>query len=72
MVDQPYAREQMLQFIKAIPPGQRVALFVLGSRLRMISGFTTDSSRRIIKGRPFEVGFECEAELYRKERPYEH
>jgi hypothetical protein len=29
-------------------------------------------SRRIIKGRPFEVGFECEAELYRKEHPYEH
>jgi hypothetical protein len=27
--------------------------------------------RRIIKGRPFEVGFECEAELYRKEHPYE-
>src|SRR5260370_37188521 len=30
------------------------------------------TSRRIIKGRPFEVGFECEAELYRKEHPYEH
>jgi hypothetical protein len=29
-------------------------------------------SRRIIKGRPFEVGFECEAKLYRKEHPYEH
>ena len=29
-------------------------------------------SRRIIKGRPFEVGFECEAKLYRKEQPYEH
>jgi len=29
-------------------------------------------SRRIIKGRPFEVGFECEAELYRKEHTYEH
>ncbi len=28
--------------------------------------------RLIIKGRPFEVGFECEAELYRKEHPYEH
>jgi hypothetical protein len=29
-------------------------------------------SQRIIKGRPFEVGFECKAELYRKEHPYEH
>jgi hypothetical protein len=27
---------------------------------------------RIIKGRPFEVSFECEAKLYRKEHPYEH
>jgi VWFA-related protein len=41
--DQPYARAQMLQFLKTLPAGQRVALFVLGSRLRMISGFTTDS-----------------------------
>ena len=27
---------------------------------------------RIIKGRPFEVSFECEAKLYREEHPYEH
>ena len=32
----------------------------------------SDLPRRIIKGRPFEVGFECEAKLYRKEHPYEH
>ncbi len=25
--------------------------------------------QRIIKGRPFEVGFECDPELYRKEHP---
>jgi predicted MPP superfamily phosphohydrolase len=25
--------------------------------------------QRIIKGRPFEVGFECDPELYRKECP---
>src|SRR5665811_296526 len=29
-------------------------------------------TRRIIKGRPFEVGFECDAKLYRKEHPYGH
>ena len=28
--------------------------------------------QRIIKGRPFEVGFECEPKLYRKEHPYGH
>jgi hypothetical protein len=27
---------------------------------------------RIIKGRPFEVGFEYDAKLYRKEHPYGH
>jgi hypothetical protein len=27
---------------------------------------------RIIKGRPFEVGFVCDAKLYRKEHPYGH
>ena len=32
--------------------------------------FLTIRGRRIIKGRPFEVGFECEAKLYRKEHPY--
>ena len=27
-------------------------------------------TRRIIKGRPIEVGFECDAKLYREEHPY--
>jgi VWFA-related protein len=45
MIDQSFAREQMLQFLKTLPAGRRVALFVLGSRLRMISGFTTDSNQ---------------------------
>ena len=47
------------------------------NRLRGTLGSKFDGSklpilRRIIKGRPFEVGFECEAKLYRKEHPYEH
>jgi hypothetical protein len=33
---------------------------------------TLPTCRRIIKGRPFEVGFECEVKLYRREHPYEH
>jgi hypothetical protein len=35
-------------------------------------GGATIQLRRIIKGRPFEVSFECEAKLYRKEHPYGH
>ncbi|HEX3741689.1 MAG TPA: VWA domain-containing protein [Terriglobales bacterium] len=41
--DQAYTRKQMIEFLKALPPGQRVALFALGTRLRMIQGFTGDS-----------------------------
>lgn len=40
--DQVYLRRRMLQFLGTIPPGTRVAVFTLGTTLRMISGFTTD------------------------------
>jgi len=43
VADQMYARWQMIQFIKALPPGKPVALFSLGSSLKMIAGFTTNS-----------------------------
>src|SRR5580704_1908436 len=33
--DQQYARKQMLDFLKALPPGQQVALFVLSDQLHM-------------------------------------
>ena len=42
--DQAYVRQQMLQYLKNIPPGTRIAVFTLASRLRMVEGFTTDSS----------------------------
>ena len=41
--DQAYTRKQMVEFLKALPAGQRVALFALGTRLKMIQGFTGDS-----------------------------
>lgn len=41
--DQPYAREQMVQFLKTLPPGRQVALFELGTTLRMIAGFRASS-----------------------------
>jgi VWFA-related protein len=43
--DQSYVRQEMLQYVKHIPPGTRIAVFTLASRLRMIEGFTTDASR---------------------------
>lgn len=41
--DQAYAHKQMIEFLKALPAGQRIALFALGTRLRMIQGFTGES-----------------------------
>jgi VWFA-related protein len=42
--DQMYVRQQMTRYLQTIPPGTRVAVFTLASRLRMVEGFTTDST----------------------------
>lgn len=42
--DGDYAHQQVIKYLKTIPPGARVAIFTLSSRLRMIQDFTTDSS----------------------------
>ena len=42
--DQTYVHTQMLKYLKTIPPGTRVAIFTLASRLRMLQGVTSDSS----------------------------
>lgn len=40
--DQPYLNDQLVQYLKNAPPGQRVAIFGLGSRLYLLQGFTAD------------------------------
>ncbi|MGA9980104.1 MAG: VWA domain-containing protein [Candidatus Sulfotelmatobacter sp.] len=42
--DQTYVHAQMIKYLKTIPPGTRVAIFTLASRLRMLQGVTTDPS----------------------------
>jgi VWFA-related protein len=42
--DQMYVRQQMTQYLRTIPPGTRIAVFTLASRLRMVEGFTADST----------------------------
>jgi VWFA-related protein len=42
-----YAKNEMLLFLKKLPPGKRVALYTLGSQLRMVQGFTEDSDQLI-------------------------
>jgi len=41
---QMYVRQQMLKYLKNVPPGTRIAVFTLASRLRMVQGLTTDST----------------------------
>jgi len=45
ILDQAYARYQLLKFLRSIPHGNPVALFILGSRLRMVQGFTDDPEK---------------------------
>ena len=42
--DQSYVHNQIMQFLKTMRPGTRAAIFTLSSQLRMIQGFTSDSS----------------------------
>ena len=42
-----YAKNEMLRFLKKLPPGKKVALYTLGSQLRMVQGFTEDSDQLI-------------------------
>jgi len=51
LIDQPYAREQMVQFLKTLPPGRQVALFELGTTLRMIAGFRATSDELLAAAR---------------------
>lgn len=45
--DNQYLRRQMLQYLRNLPPGRRIAIFALGSRLRLLQGFTTNSGQLI-------------------------
>jgi VWFA-related protein len=45
--DQAIARQEMIGFLKRLPPGERISLFALGTRLRMMQGFSGDSQTLI-------------------------
>jgi VWFA-related protein len=42
--DQVYVHNEIVEFLKKMQPGTRAAIFTLGSKLRMVQGFTTDSA----------------------------
>jgi VWFA-related protein len=41
-VNQKYAREQMLKFLEKLPAGQPLAVYAMGTKLRMLQDFTVD------------------------------
>jgi VWFA-related protein len=40
--NQKYSREQMLEFLKKLPAGQPLAVYAMGTKLRMLQDFTVD------------------------------
>jgi VWFA-related protein len=40
--DQTYIHQQILAYLKSMKPATRIAIFTLGSKLRMVQGFTDD------------------------------
>ena len=43
--DQPYARQQLLKFVRSKPEGTRFAVFVLSDSLHLVQGFTANRDR---------------------------
>jgi VWFA-related protein len=44
MADQVFVHKEMVRYLGTIPPGIRIAVFLLSTRLRIVQGFTEDSS----------------------------
>ncbi|HKV62574.1 MAG TPA: VWA domain-containing protein [Candidatus Acidoferrum sp.] len=42
--DQSYVREQVIKYLRTVPPGTRLGIFALGSELQLVQGFTSESS----------------------------
>ncbi len=41
--DQEYVHQQIMEFLKTMQPGTQTAIFMLGSQLRFVQGFTADA-----------------------------
>ena len=54
--DQPYARKQLLKVLAGLPPGRRIALFLLDTKLRMLHDVTDDSDVLIAAAKSLEMG----------------
>ncbi len=67
---QMFGRQEMIKFLKTLPPGQPTAVFELRDNLRMVAGFSTDSSELVAAAEkliPFHSGlFVSEGEAERE------
>ena len=64
-IDQSYVRPQMVKYFlaaMAAPSGTRIAIFTLGSKLRMVRGFTPDSAGLLAALTDPKSGFEVKFE----------
>jgi len=61
LVDQSFVHVQMLKYLQTIPPNTRVAIFTLASRLRMLQGITTDSTRMLAAVKNTKAGPQASA-----------
>jgi hypothetical protein len=46
-LNQLHARRQLLKFLRELPQGEQIALFILSDRLHMVQNFTSSSDRLI-------------------------
>jgi VWFA-related protein len=51
--DQAYARQQVIKFLMQIQPQDRLALYVLGSKLRVLHDFTSDATALLAELRKY-------------------
>lgn len=66
--DQIYVHKQILNFLRNMKPGTRAAIFTLGSRLRFIQGFTTDSSQLVAALNDKKNGFVAQLDASSRSR----
>jgi VWFA-related protein len=54
-LDLPNARKKMLNFLKKLPPGQKVALYALSSQLKLVQSFTENSDQLIAAAQQLSI-----------------
>jgi len=70
VADQAYARKQTIEFLKTLPPGKRIAMFVLSKKLVMVQGFSDDSAtlvaaaEKVLNDRSFLLTTEADRQSF--------